>query len=148
MTKEAFLNHLYGGLDEPELKIIDVFICKLRKKLAEASPGVDGIETLYGLGYRLREGGTAVTATCRHRGAGCRYTWLRHIRVREGVVEIYDRDGRFVGRGIYNRNSQIAVRLLTEDPAQPLDETAPTEARRWGAISRASNTRRTERRRP
>jgi len=26
-----FLNHLYGGMDEPELKIIDVFICKLRK---------------------------------------------------------------------------------------------------------------------
>ncbi len=34
LTKEMFLNHLYGGMDEPELKIIDVFICKLRKKLA------------------------------------------------------------------------------------------------------------------
>jgi two-component system cell cycle response regulator CtrA len=34
-----FLNHLYGGMDEPELKIIDVFICKLRKKLANASNG-------------------------------------------------------------------------------------------------------------
>ncbi len=34
LTKEAFLNHLYGGMDEPEVKIIDVFICKLRKKLA------------------------------------------------------------------------------------------------------------------
>jgi two-component system cell cycle response regulator CtrA len=33
VTKEMFLNHLYGGMDEPELKIIDVFICKLRKKL-------------------------------------------------------------------------------------------------------------------
>ena len=33
LTKEMFLNHLYGGMDEPELKIIDVFICKLRKKL-------------------------------------------------------------------------------------------------------------------
>ncbi|MDO9460265.1 MAG: response regulator transcription factor, partial [Alphaproteobacteria bacterium] len=30
LTKEMFLNHLYGGMDEPELKIIDVFICKLR----------------------------------------------------------------------------------------------------------------------
>src|SRR5882762_987617 len=36
LTKEMFLNHLYGGMDEPELKIIDVFICKLRKKLAVA----------------------------------------------------------------------------------------------------------------
>ena len=35
LTKEMFLNHLYGGMDEPELKIIDVFICKLRKKLAQ-----------------------------------------------------------------------------------------------------------------
>ena len=34
LTKEMFLNHLYGGMDEPELKIIDVFTCKLRKKLA------------------------------------------------------------------------------------------------------------------
>ena len=39
LTKEMFLNHLYGGMDEPELKIIDVFICKLRKKLANASSG-------------------------------------------------------------------------------------------------------------
>ena len=37
LTKEMFLNHLYGGMDEPELKIIDVFICKLRKKLAAAT---------------------------------------------------------------------------------------------------------------
>ena len=37
LTKEMFLNHLYGGMDEPELKIIDVFICKLRKKLAAAA---------------------------------------------------------------------------------------------------------------
>src|SRR5438874_1039592 len=35
LTKEMFLNHLYG-MDEPELKIVDVFICKLRKKLANA----------------------------------------------------------------------------------------------------------------
>ena len=39
LTKEMFLNHLYGGMDEPELKIIDVFICKLRKKLAAATGG-------------------------------------------------------------------------------------------------------------
>ena len=48
LTKEMFLNHLYGGMDEPELKIIDVFICKLRRKLAEALDGEDCIETVWG----------------------------------------------------------------------------------------------------
>ena len=55
LTKEMFLNHLYGGMDEPELKIIDVFICKLRKKLAEATEGANYIETVWGRGYVLRE---------------------------------------------------------------------------------------------
>jgi two-component system cell cycle response regulator CtrA len=55
LTKEMFLNHLYGGMDEPELKIIDVFICKLRKKLAEATGGHNYIETVWGRGYVLRE---------------------------------------------------------------------------------------------
>src|SRR5438067_11989569 len=55
LTKEMFLNHLYGGMDEPEPKIIDVFICKLRKKLASASHGKDYIETVWGRGYVLRE---------------------------------------------------------------------------------------------
>ena len=54
LTKEMFLNHLYGGIDEPELKIIDVFICKLRKKLATASDGENYIETVWGRGYVLR----------------------------------------------------------------------------------------------
>ncbi len=54
LTKEMFLNHLYGGIDEPELKIIDVFICKLRKKLAAASGGQNYIETVWGRGYVLR----------------------------------------------------------------------------------------------
>jgi two-component system cell cycle response regulator CtrA len=54
LTKEMFLNHLYGGIDEPEMKIIDVFICKLRKKLANASGGKDYIETVWGRGYVLR----------------------------------------------------------------------------------------------
>lgn len=54
LTKEMFLNHLYGGIDEPELKIIDVFICKLRKKLASASEGDNYIETVWGRGYVLR----------------------------------------------------------------------------------------------
>ena len=55
LTKEMFLNHLYGGMDEPELKIIDVFICKLRKKLSMATDGENYIETVWGRGYVLRE---------------------------------------------------------------------------------------------
>jgi two-component system, cell cycle response regulator CtrA len=55
LTKEMFLNHLYGGMDEPELKIIDVFVCKLRKKLATASGGNNFIETVWGRGYVLRD---------------------------------------------------------------------------------------------
>ena len=55
LTKEMFLTNLYGGMDEPEIKIIDVFICKLRKKLASASNGKDYIETVWGRGYVLRE---------------------------------------------------------------------------------------------
>ncbi|MGP6088291.1 response regulator transcription factor CtrA [Antarctobacter jejuensis] len=55
LTKEMFLNHLYGGMDEPELKIIDVFICKLRKKLSEATGDDNYIETVWGRGYVLRD---------------------------------------------------------------------------------------------
>jgi two-component system cell cycle response regulator CtrA len=54
LTKEAFLNHLYGGIDEPEMKIIDVFICKLRKKLASAGAG-NLIGTVWGRGYMMRD---------------------------------------------------------------------------------------------
>jgi two-component system, cell cycle response regulator CtrA len=57
LTKEMFLNHLYGGMDEPELKIIDVFVCKLRKKLATATNGENYIETVWGRGYVLRDPG-------------------------------------------------------------------------------------------
>jgi two-component system cell cycle response regulator CtrA len=55
LTKEMFLNHLYGGMDEPELKIIDVFVCKLRKKLGAATGGDNHIETVWGRGYVLRD---------------------------------------------------------------------------------------------
>ena len=55
LTKEMFLNHLCGGMDEPELKIIDVFICKLRKKLSVATGGENHIETVWGRGYVLRD---------------------------------------------------------------------------------------------
>jgi two-component system cell cycle response regulator CtrA len=55
LTKEMFLDHLYGGMDEPELKIINVFICKLRKKLAEATGGEHYIKTVWGRGYVLKD---------------------------------------------------------------------------------------------
>ena len=55
LTKEMILNQMYGGMDEPELKIIDVYICKLRRKLAEVSRGKDYIETVWGRGYMLRD---------------------------------------------------------------------------------------------
>ncbi len=55
LTKEMFLNHLYNGMDEPELKIIDVFVCKLRKKLAAVSDEEVYIHTVWGRGYVLRD---------------------------------------------------------------------------------------------
>ena len=62
ITKEMFLNQIYGGMDEPELKIIDVFICKLRRKLANASGGKNYIQTIWGRGYVLREGAPEMRA--------------------------------------------------------------------------------------
>jgi two-component system cell cycle response regulator CtrA len=53
ITKEMLLNHLYGGRDEAHIKIIDVFVCKLRNKLSAASGGVRYIETVWGRGYAL-----------------------------------------------------------------------------------------------
>jgi two-component system cell cycle response regulator CtrA len=55
LTKEMCLNHLYNGLSEPEIKIIDVFICKLRKKIAAITGGDGQIETVWGGGYMLRD---------------------------------------------------------------------------------------------
>ena len=75
LTKEMFLNHLYGRMEEPELKIIDVFVCKLRKKLSQATGGHHYIETVWGRGYVLRD--SAITSakpqpvsTGKCRGAG------------------------------------------------------------------------------
>lgn len=64
LTKEAFLNHLYGGMDEPEMKIVDVFVCKLRKKLANAGV-TDLIGTVWGQGYIIRE------SACVHLPVSC-----------------------------------------------------------------------------
>jgi len=55
LTKEMFLNHLYGGMDEPEVKIIDVFVCKLRKKIEQMNNGESHIETVWGRGYVMRD---------------------------------------------------------------------------------------------
>jgi len=55
LTKDMFLNHLYGGIDEPELKIIDVFVCKVRKKLMDALGGENYIETVWGRGYSIKD---------------------------------------------------------------------------------------------
>jgi DNA-binding winged helix-turn-helix (wHTH) protein len=69
LTKEMFLNHLYGGMDEPELKIIDVFICKLRKKLAQSTGGDHFIETVWGRGYVLRDPDPRVSAALAEKAA-------------------------------------------------------------------------------
>ena len=55
LTKEMLLDHLYGGTDEPDFRIIDVFVCKLRKKLAQATGGNHYIERVWGRGYVLRD---------------------------------------------------------------------------------------------
>ena len=54
IKKETFISHLYGGIDEPEIKIIDVFVCKLRKKIQDIS-GANYIETLWGRGYAIKD---------------------------------------------------------------------------------------------
>jgi two-component system cell cycle response regulator CtrA len=63
ITKEMFLNHLYGGIDEPGMKIIDVFMCKLRKKLSDAAGGQQYIATVWGRGYTLREPSSVALAS-------------------------------------------------------------------------------------
>lgn len=54
LSKDMILSLLYGGIDEPNSKIIDVFVCKLRKKLSDALNGVSPIGTVYGVGYSFR----------------------------------------------------------------------------------------------
>jgi two-component system cell cycle response regulator CtrA len=54
LPKEAFLNHIYGGMDEPDVKIVDVFICRLRRKIAGLTGGLNFIETIWGRGYILK----------------------------------------------------------------------------------------------
>ncbi len=68
VTKEMFLKHLYPDGKEPEMKIIDVFVCKIRKKLAEATGNNHGIETVWGRGYMLR--GSSLIAPTAHPDSG------------------------------------------------------------------------------
>jgi two-component system, cell cycle response regulator CtrA len=67
LTKEMFLNHLYGGMDEPELKIIDVFICKLRRKISHATSGPHYIDTVWGRGYMLKDPEQQIGSRIPHR---------------------------------------------------------------------------------
>lgn len=53
VSKEAYLDYLYRDRSEPELKIIDVFMCKVRKKLRSAT-GVERIENVWGRGYKFK----------------------------------------------------------------------------------------------
>ena len=88
LTKEMFLNHLYGGIDEPEIKIIDVFMCKLRKKLAKASGGKNYIERVT-VGSRLY----VAVPHGRRRGEDIRLTLLDSLIRRSKIfgVEIHSR---------------------------------------------------------
>lgn len=55
ISKTTILNYLYTNTEgEPDMKIIDVFVCKLRKKLQKAGAG-DLISTMWGQGYIFRQ---------------------------------------------------------------------------------------------
>ncbi len=108
LTKEMFLNHLYGGMDEPELKIIDVFICKLRKKLANASQGRNYIETVWGRGYVLREPIRGRRPHHRLRRTGARPSRARsawRIGRKPGALHSEERIARLDGRGTEARSA-------------------------------------------
>jgi len=52
-TKQQIMDALYGDEDEPEIKIVDVLVCKLRQKIMEATGGIDVIQTIWGRGYQF-----------------------------------------------------------------------------------------------
>lgn len=55
LSKEQLLSRIYGGMDEPQDKIIDVFVCKVRKKIREVTGDYGLIDTVWGRGYVIRE---------------------------------------------------------------------------------------------
>ena len=65
VTKQMFLHHLYSGMKEPDLKIIDVFVCRLRKKLIKVTGGKNYIGTVWGRGYILRDPAATAVITVR-----------------------------------------------------------------------------------
>jgi two-component system cell cycle response regulator CtrA len=119
LTKEMFLNHLYGGMDEPELKIIDVFICKLRKKLQAATGGHHYIETVWGRGYVLRDPGDEGDPSSRGGGdAPLRFSansWGRQARTRTAADARVGTNGQRGPRAYalarYKRSHASAIRL-------------------------------------
>lgn len=59
-TKQQIMDALYGGGDdEPEIKIVDVLVCKLRQKIIEATGGLDCVQTVWGRGYQFVPDGFA-----------------------------------------------------------------------------------------
>lgn len=55
LSKDMIIQQLYQDVDAPGRKAIEVFVCKLRKKLSAASGGMSFIETHWGHGYVLRD---------------------------------------------------------------------------------------------
>ncbi len=50
----TILDHLYGGLDEPDTDVVSVFICRLRRKLTQAGVPAGVLQTVWGRGFSLR----------------------------------------------------------------------------------------------
>jgi DNA-binding winged helix-turn-helix (wHTH) protein len=133
LTKEMFLNRLYGGMDEPEAKIIDVFICKLRKKLAGASGGKDYIETVWGRGYVMRElAEVEATLTGPHAGRSTSSGFRRVSGATASRRTVFPQNRKH-RRCTVNRCFQPSMRIKAAYPAVPLSSPS-----RFAAISRAA----------
>ena len=112
ITKEMFLNQLYGGMDEPEQKIIDVFICKLRKKLAEASGGKNYIETSGVGGTRSVSPSRRGSQGRQPRGGQPRTRALRDVALLSGVLQLGMVSLRFGHRTGDEANESVKAGLV------------------------------------
>jgi DNA-binding winged helix-turn-helix (wHTH) protein len=72
VAKAMFFEHLYGSRGARDPKIIDVYICKLRKKIAQATSGDHYIVTVWGHGYALTDHPVAATPARRERSREAR----------------------------------------------------------------------------
>lgn len=54
VTSDAIMDHLYGWEDPPQERIVDVFVCLIRKQMREAGVDPSFIETVWGRGYLVR----------------------------------------------------------------------------------------------